>query len=136
MMQLAQRLFFHNLANNRGVLTLMVDRADEEDLKEDMLLYFFLLRHPVPASETGEGGKLDRLIEDFLARAFRVKVDFEISDALPRLRNDGLLIEEPGKDGMVRVVPPERACKLLEKKWRVMLARGDEADDEAFEEEM
>ena len=39
MMVLAQNLYFHNLANNRGVLTLLSDRAEEEDVKDDRLLY-------------------------------------------------------------------------------------------------
>ena len=45
MMTLAQNLYFHNLANNRGVLTLLVDRAEEEDIKEELLLYNYLVRN-------------------------------------------------------------------------------------------
>ena len=46
MMVLAQNLYFCSLANNRGALTLIADGAEEEDVKEDMLLYAFLARHP------------------------------------------------------------------------------------------
>lgn len=41
MMMLAQNLYFCSLANNRGALTLIVDSAEEEDVKEDMLPYAF-----------------------------------------------------------------------------------------------
>ena len=73
MMMLAQRLFFHSLANNRGVLTLLVDRAEEEDIKEEMLAYFFLQRNPMPPEDLREDGKLDILIEQFLTREFGVR---------------------------------------------------------------
>jgi hypothetical protein len=125
MMMLAQRLFFHSLANNRGVLTLLVDRAEEEDIKEEMLLYFFLLRHPMPRSEMKEDGKLDRLIEEFLTREFEVIVDFDLEDALGRLQDDNLILENPA--GLVEAMPPEKACQMLERKWRSLLASDEDA---------
>jgi hypothetical protein len=136
MMKLAQRLFFHSLANNRGVITLLVDRAEEQDIKEEMLLYFFLLRHPMPKSEMREGGWLDRLVEEFLAREFKVTVDFEIEDALSRLRADHLIMEEDGENGIVRAMPPEKACQHLERKWRALLASDENGAEEEYEEEV
>jgi Protein of unknown function (DUF3754) len=134
MMQLAQRLFFHSLANNRGVLTLLVDRAEEEDIKEEMLLYFFLLRHPMPASELREHGKLDVLIEEFLTREFDVTVDFDLEDALGRLNADQLL--RGGPDNIIQAVPPDEACDILERKWRELLSSDDVVgDDQEFEGE-
>jgi len=57
MMVLAQNLYFCSLANNHGALTLIADNAEEEDVKEDMLLYAFLARAPshseaLPAIQT------------------------------------------------------------------------------------
>ncbi len=135
MMQLAQRLFFHSLANNRGVLTLLVDRAEEEDIKEEMLLYFFLLRHPMPASDLREEGELDVFIEEFLTREFGVIVDFDLEDALGRLNKDHLLMATP--DNIIHAVPPKEACAVLERKWRALLAddREEEPEDLEYEEE-
>ena len=124
MMQLAQRLFFHSLANNRGVLTLLVDRAEEEDIKEEMLLYFFLLRNPMPASELRENGRLDVMIEEFLTREFGVIVDFDLEEALGRLNSDHLLAA--GLDNTIRAIPPKEACAVLERKWRKLLSSDDD----------
>ena len=46
MMVLAQNLYFCIIANNHGALTLIADSAEEEDVKEDILLYAFLARTP------------------------------------------------------------------------------------------
>jgi hypothetical protein len=39
-------LYFHAMADNRGVITLLADRAPEEDVKEEMLLYSALAKAP------------------------------------------------------------------------------------------
>ena len=122
-MKLAQRLFFHSLANNRGVLTLLVDRAEEEDIKEEMLLYFFLLRNPMPDSELGQDGKLDVLIEQFLTNEFDIIVDFDIKDAFSRLNKDHML--QRGEDNLIYARPPAQACTILERKWRKLMASDD-----------
>ncbi len=132
MMMLAQRLFFHSLANNRGVLTLLVDRAEEEDIKEEMLAYFFLQRNPMPPEDLRENGKLDVLIEQFLMREFGITVDFDLEDALSRLNADQLLTVDANK--IISAVPPTEACKILEQKWRTLLS-GDEADASGMEYE-
>ena len=54
MMVLAQNLYFCSIANNHGALTLIADSAEEEDVKEDMLLYAFLAR-AVPSRRTARG---------------------------------------------------------------------------------
>ena len=135
MMMLAQRLFFHSLANNRSVLTLLVDRAGEEDLKEEMLAYYFLMRHPMPASELREDGELDVLIEEFLSREFGVTVDFDLEDALKRLNADHLL--SAGPDNIISALSPADACAVLERKWRALLSHTPQAEEEmAYEEDV
>ena len=128
MMQLAQRLFFHSLANNRAAITLLANRAEEEDIKEEMLLYFFLLRHPAQDRDLAENGKLDVLIEQFLTREFEVTVDFEIMDAFRRLNADHMFIR--GKDNLIYARPPAEACAILERKWRTLMASDDVVDDD------
>lgn len=124
MMMLARRLFFHSLANNRGVITLLLDRGEEEDIKEEMLLYFFLLRNPMPYAEMKQGGKLDRIVEAFLVREFGVRVDFDVEDAWSRLHRDGLLAKT--RQGLITVQPPKSACTILEHKWRRLMSSNPE----------
>ncbi len=93
-MELARRLYFHSLADNRGALNLMVDRAEEQDLKEDLLLYYALSQQSW-ASDDLSG--LDKHIEEFIKREFGVVADFDIADALTRLKSDGLIEETQGQ---------------------------------------
>ena len=118
MLALSQRLYFHSLADNRGVLTLLVDRGEEEDIKEEMLLYTFLLSHTMPAHDMRE---MDEWIESFLETEFGVRVDFEIEDAIVRLVKDGMVVERG--DGMLQALPPLRACAILERRWKGHLSR-------------
>ncbi|NJM33533.1 MAG: DUF3754 domain-containing protein [Rhodomicrobium sp.] len=107
-MQLAQSLYFQNLANNQGALALMVDEAEEEDVKEEALLYVHLLRTPVHATQ------LDNLrsrINAFLSERFEIDVHFDIYDALSRLRDMGLVTQSPAGD--VRAIPLEEARRHL-----------------------
>jgi hypothetical protein len=74
-------------------------------------------------SELREGGQLDRLIEDFLTREFEVIVDFDLEDALSRLKADQLVSESA--DGVITAMTPLRACQHLEQQWRTLLSQGD-----------
>lgn len=111
MMLLAQKLYFHNLANNRGVLTLLVDRAEEEEVKEALLVYYFLARGIYKRNQ------LDLLgaeIEAFLEREYGIHIQFDVGEAVSRLVLDGIVTEQ-GED--LVTLPPDEACKHLESRW-------------------
>lgn len=112
MMVLAQNLYFHNLANNRGVLTLLCDRAEEEDVKEEMLLYSYLMQYEVPSNSLSQA---KQAIEAYLSQEFNVSVDYDIEDALGRLTRDGLVLEE---DGKLKSLAPAAGCAHLEALWK------------------
>lgn len=105
---LAQNLYFHNLANNRGALTLMLDRAEEEDIKEDMLLYSYLTRYRTCKSMLVEA---DKEIESYLQEKFDIDVDYDFTDALERLLGDGIIFED--SDGFLNALPPQQAYQHL-----------------------
>lgn len=44
-------LYWHNVANNRGLLTLIADRAEEEAFKETLLVFAFLHAAKEPMHE-------------------------------------------------------------------------------------
>ena len=91
MMELSQRLFFHNLANNRAALALLLDRAEEEDVKEDLIALYFNAGETVPESALpSRKARIDGIIK---AR-YGAAVDFELSDAVSRLKGDGVLRTE------------------------------------------
>jgi hypothetical protein len=112
MMELVQKLYFHNISNNQGALTLLIDEAEEEDIKEDALLYAFLLKQPAPWRD------LDRAkseVEAFLNAKFKIKVNFDHEEALGRLEKRGLA--RRGEDGFIWAAPPAQAVEHLRKLW-------------------
>ena len=111
-MQLAQSLYFQNLANNQGALALIVDDAEEEDVKEEALLYTHLLRTPVHATQLDN---LRNVINDFLNEKFGIDISFDIRDALDRLRAQGLVEDSPA--GALRAMPLRDASRFLHERW-------------------
>jgi hypothetical protein len=116
MMVLAQNLYFCSLANNRGALTLIADGAEEEDAKEDMLLYAFLARNPADHDALPE---LKEMITRFLKERCGVSVNFDVEDALKRLRADGLVTVDA--NGKFNAVAPQDARAHLDRLWDRLL---------------
>jgi hypothetical protein len=126
MVVLAQNLYFHAMADNRGVMTLLADRAAEEDLKEEMLLYSVLARERVNMADLS---RVDAAIEEYLKRTFGIDVDFDVSDALRRLSREGIVAE--AADGTLETLPPQEAARHVDKLWDACL---DELPDIAVRE--
>ncbi len=112
MMQLAQNLYFHNLANNQSVLALLIDEAEEENIKEEILLYTALLKGSQTPGQL-QRAKLD--VEAFLKAHWNVSVDFDVHDAYKRLSEDGLVSGDP--DGVLSVMPLLEAKNYLWERW-------------------
>lgn len=116
MVTMAQNLYFHSMADNRGVMIKMADRAAEEDVKEEMLLYTILVKERARRSDLPE---IDAAIEQYLATEFGVNVDFDLEDALERLIEDGIVKELA--DGTLETLPPRQAAMHLDAMWDVLL---------------
>ncbi|HYD14802.1 MAG TPA: TMEM143 family protein, partial [Hyphomicrobium sp.] len=116
MVVMAQNLYFHAMADNRGVLIKLADRAAEEDVKEEMLLYSVLAKETAKHSDLPA---IDAAIEQYLATSFGVSVDFDLEDALRRLITDGIVTEEA--DGTLRTLGPVAASEHLDAQWDVFL---------------
>ena len=113
MAKLAKSLYFHNLANNQSVLTLLTDDAEEEDIKEAVLTYALLLRH-------GHRG-LDEVkyeAEKFLKDEFDVECAFDIEDGCVHLRGLGLLVDD--EEGSPRIRDLEDAREHLVSRWQAV----------------
>jgi hypothetical protein len=116
MVVLARNLYFHSMADNRGVMTLLADRAADEDIKEEMLLYTALANARVNIRELGA---VDRTIEEYLAKTFGIDVDFDVTDALSRLKQEGVVSE--AADGALLTLPPKEAALHIDKLWDACL---------------
>jgi hypothetical protein len=112
MVVMAQNLYFHAMADNRGVMLKLAARAAEEDIKEEMLLYSVLAKERARRQDIPD---IDAAIEQYLGSAFGVSVDFDIPDALSRLIGDGIVSERP--DGTLVTLPPAEAALHIDRKW-------------------
>jgi hypothetical protein len=116
MVVLAQNLYFHAMADNRGVMSLLADTAAEEDIKEEMLLYSTLAKGPVDGRNLEA---VDKAIEQKFADTFGVAANFDLDDALGRLKADGIVTER--SDGMLVALPPREAALHIDKLWDASL---------------
>jgi hypothetical protein len=129
MVVMARNLYFHSLADNRGVMTLLADRAAEEDVKEEMLLYGALARRS--ASSTSDLEAIDEEIERYLKDTFDIEANFDLEDALKRLKEDGIVTE--GADGTLDVLRPAAAAAQIDKLWDMSLDNLTEVAEEGRE---
>lgn len=87
MAAVAKDLYFKGQANNQAVLNMVIDLAEEQEGKESLLCYTFLLAE---ADEGHSIASLDGRIEAWLADQ-DVHADFEIRDAIGDLAEIGLV---------------------------------------------
>jgi len=110
MKALTENLYFRNLDNNAGVFHHLVDEAEEEETKEAMLAYYFLLKEKRPLKKVA----LDGIIERWFKRIHGCSLDFDVGDALEKLRR--LELVEAMSAGW-RAVPLEEALRRLGRRW-------------------
>jgi hypothetical protein len=108
--QLADTVYFRNLANNAGVLDLLVGAGEDQDAKEAFLAYGVLLNAEHPMVK----GEIDNAAEAYLADRFDLEVDFEINDALAKIERLGLVTRE---GETYRALPPAEALLKLDAAW-------------------
>ena len=112
MVTMSQNLYFHAMADNRGAMTKLADRAAEEDIKEEMLLYALLAKERVRIDQLKE---VDEAIELYLKRTYEREIDFDVGEALGRLIADGIVTQAP--DGMLVTLQPAEAALHIDKLW-------------------
>ena len=141
---LASTLYYKTVANNRGVLTLLADRAQDEEFKEAILAYVFLLsprnRRGVPGTQYTTNPPiydtpetLQERINTWLKQRFELTdITFDIDDALEKLDNLGVLVRRSDrklsvldiKDSLA-VLPEPSIC------WKAAVAlRDTESSDD------
>ena len=107
---LSDSLYFKNIANNSGVFPALIDGAEEEELKETILAYTFLLMSNEPISAKD----LDEKIEDWFRIKFNKEIDFDVTDALIKLERLRIGIESNGKWS---VLSTENALRRIDEIW-------------------
>ena len=107
---LSDSLYFKNLGNNSGAFYSLLNSSEEEELKETILAYAFLNRSSKPLTEE----ELDNQIESWFKTKLDTDLDFDVKDALFKLKNTGLGTE---KDGKWEVLPLDKALIRIDEVW-------------------
>jgi hypothetical protein len=107
---LTDSLYFKNMGNNSGVFPMLIDNAEEEELKETILAYAFLSQSQEPLTAKD----LDNQIEAWIQSTFKIQLDFDVEDALNKLKNIGLGSEINGKWS---VLPLDKALERVDELW-------------------
>src|SRR5439155_355117 len=82
----------------------------------EMLLYSVLAKERVNIANLRH---VDEAIEQYLATTFGIDVDFDVDDALERLKEEGIVTELP--DGTLETLPPHEAALHIDKLWDACL---------------
>jgi hypothetical protein len=107
---LSDSLYFKNLGNNSGAFYSLLNSSEEEELKETILAYSFLNRSNKPLTSD----ELDSQIETWFKTKLDTDLDFDVTDALFKLKKIGLGIETNDK---WEVIPLDKALIRIDEVW-------------------
>lgn len=107
---LSDSLYFKNIGNNSGAFYSLLNAYEEEVLKETLLAYAFLNRSETPLTAV----ELDNQIESWFLTKLNTDLDFDVMDALLKLKNIGLGVETNGK---WKVIPLNKALIKIDELW-------------------
>lgn len=111
-LSLTRNLYFQNLDNNAGVIYHLLAEAEEQEFREVALAWWLLWRGGMAAATARQ---LDQAAETWLRERCGITVDFEIGDALAKLRRLGLA--HVSATGRWRAVASEAALETLDRAW-------------------
>lgn len=110
--RLAESLYYQNLDSNAGVLTRLLDEAEEQDCREALLAYFYLWRYGNDNGWTAD--QLDDYAEIDLEHKINLKFDFEVDDALAKLEKLHLVRKI---DDRYVAIPIQQALATIDEVW-------------------
>ena len=108
---LARNLYFRNLDNDAGVFHNLLDAAEEAEVKETLLGWFFLRTTERPLGPH----ELDHAVEHWFAQRWDCRLNLEVDDCVAKLRRLGLVEEADG--GRLTAVPLAEALRRLDERW-------------------
>jgi hypothetical protein len=121
-LSLTQSLYFQNLDSNAGVLTRLLDEAEEQECRAVFLAYYCLLCYAGADGWTRD--QLDIAMELYLDRYADVDVDCKGGDALAKLKKLRLI---EGCGERYRALPLPRALEALRANWTSPYSRPADA---------
>ena len=113
MATLAQNLYFHNMDNNAGAITFLVDLARQEEIKEVILAYAILNLQIISSLE-----QLDSACEQWFLETFDTRIDFDVSDAVRKLRRFNILTDDTAT---LSCRDSKQVIENLNKQWQAFI---------------
>ncbi len=106
---LTENLYFRTLAAGTGVLHTLLSSAEQQEVVEVLLAYRFLLAAPGGLT----AAELDAEAETWLRDAGQGDIDFEVADAIAKLRRLEVIEGHP----TMRALPLPESLALLDRRW-------------------
>ena len=106
---LTENLYFHTLADGAGVLHTLLSSAEQQEIIEVLLAYRFLLAAPDGLTIA----ELDVAIETWLRDGYHRDIDFEVDDAVAKLRRLEVIEDRT----TMRALPMPESLALLDHRW-------------------
>lgn len=121
---LSEALYFRTLADGPGVLHILLSSAEQQEVVEVLLAYRFLLAAPDGLTQD----ELDRRVEEWLAEHCNADIDFEVDDALDKLRELEIVVtRDVGGAEHLAAQPLDEALAQLDRRWDDLFQhQGDE----------
>jgi hypothetical protein len=90
---------------------MLIDSAEEEECKEALMAYYFLLNSNKKMSEE----ILDNVIEEWMEIKHKTKIDFEVDDAIRKLEEKNLVIRDT--NGILTALNLDEALSHMDYIW-------------------
>ncbi len=119
--ELTDNIYFRNINNNAGIFDYVVGAAEDQECKEAVLAYYFLLT----AQSAPTAAELVGRVQNWLRKRFGFDLEFAAGDALAKLERFGVL----RRDGeRLFASPLDEADAKLQRVWAGLFA-GAQRDD-------
>ncbi|CAF2818038.1 unnamed protein product [Rotaria sp. Silwood2] len=121
-------LFYKNIASNKQLLAMIIDRAEDELSKEILIAYMITLwRQKQNVEVTTKTLELE--IESWIRMKTNANINFKSDQAVEFLRKLGILLpEDPSRPGRLHVIPFKQVVGILPKISRALSEKNEEWD--------
>ncbi|CAF3760978.1 unnamed protein product [Rotaria sp. Silwood1] len=121
-------LFYKNIASNKQLLAMIIDRAEDELSKEILIAYMIILwRQKLNVEVTPKILELE--IENWIRLKTNANINFKSDQAIEFLRKLGILLpEDPSRSDRLHVIPFKQVVGILPKISRALSEKNEEWD--------
>ncbi|MFV1991693.1 MAG: TMEM143 family protein, partial [Acidimicrobiales bacterium] len=120
---LTENLYFRTLGAGPGVVHTLLASAEQQEVSEVLLAYRFLL--DAPNGLTAD--ELDAEVEAWLKQSCKSDIDFEVSDAVSKLRRMQVVTGQ----STIQAVPLRESLALLDRYWDDLFRYQNDEEPEA-----